>query len=184
MNINNFGPLNSEVWGTVSEWLMFIVTAASGFLIWQTLKSQNNLKFIEIERFKRENMPVWRIATVRNLNIPDKNKAMDALIRCVVEVSNGQAYNIKITCKYNDFLCYSNFPIEIGFLNTMQNENIVFTMNNYVYKDGTNTVADAYFSIEYSDQYGNKYVQLLEMHLREDGFIYAPTFQPTPLNAI
>lgn len=43
MDLNNFGPFSFDVWGSVSDWLVVSVTAATGVLIWKTLKSQTEV---------------------------------------------------------------------------------------------------------------------------------------------
>jgi hypothetical protein len=40
LNVNNFGPFSSEVWGTVSDWVLIIVTFFTALFIYRTLKAQ------------------------------------------------------------------------------------------------------------------------------------------------
>ena len=40
MNINNFGPFNSDVWGTVSDWFIGLITLGTVYFLYKTLKSQ------------------------------------------------------------------------------------------------------------------------------------------------
>jgi len=68
MNINNFGPFEAETWGTVSDWVMVVVTAATLYLIYKTLKSQTMVQrlqaqatTIENERFRIQHMPQFNL---------------------------------------------------------------------------------------------------------------------------
>lgn len=55
VNIENgelFGLyFNPEVWGTVSDYVMVVVTAITAFLLWRTLKSTNSLLVFENKRY-------------------------------------------------------------------------------------------------------------------------------------
>jgi len=55
--LNNFGPFQSEVWGNVSDWLVFFATVGTGLLIWRTLNSQLKIQEFENIRLKRELLP-------------------------------------------------------------------------------------------------------------------------------
>ncbi|MCX2481567.1 hypothetical protein OQY15_20875 [Pedobacter sp. MC2016-15] len=93
MNINNFGAFDAEVWGTVSDWGVFFVTAGTGILVYLTLRSQNKvlksqqetlssqLKVQQIEqaRFQSEVVPSFsstmgRVDTEINPENEDKTR--------------------------------------------------------------------------------------------------------------
>src|SRR4051794_17899331 len=41
LDINNFGPFQSDVWGTVSEWIIVLVTFGTGIVIYYTFLYQS-----------------------------------------------------------------------------------------------------------------------------------------------
>lgn len=63
MDINNFGPFNSEVWGNVSDYVMVIVTAVTGLLIFFTFRSQQELQRLQDEIFRLSIKPEIVIIT-------------------------------------------------------------------------------------------------------------------------
>jgi len=74
MDINNFGPFDSDVWGTVSDWIILLVTIITGLLIWFTLKSQMEvqkiqlgLAVIENEVYRRSKLPQFEISASKTL---------------------------------------------------------------------------------------------------------------------
>jgi hypothetical protein len=56
MEINNFGPFNSDVWGTVSDWIMVLVTAITLYFLWRTLVSQQKalLSQLEVQKLQQQ----------------------------------------------------------------------------------------------------------------------------------
>ncbi|GEM_PF-2814130 len=44
MDINNFGIFHSEVWGTVSDWVMVVVTTLTAIFLYFSLKSQRQVQ--------------------------------------------------------------------------------------------------------------------------------------------
>ncbi|MFI5159064.1 MAG: hypothetical protein ACHQF4_09375 [Sphingobacteriales bacterium] len=75
-DINHFGPFASDVWGSVSEWAMVLVTIATAFLLLRTLrvqrltledqlkvtKTQQNIQLIEVMRHREEIKPRFDLA--------------------------------------------------------------------------------------------------------------------------
>jgi len=61
VSINSFGPFQSEVWGTVSDWVIAVVTSLTGLAIWLTFKeqlsvtrTQKNLLDIELIKLREQ----------------------------------------------------------------------------------------------------------------------------------
>ncbi|WP_158795882.1 hypothetical protein [Pedobacter sp. L105] len=80
MDINNFGPFASDVWGTISDWAMVIVTTLTAYYLWKTLKSQlvvqeSQVKVtrIESERYRRESLPLFKLSCTTLAPIIDGN---------------------------------------------------------------------------------------------------------------
>ena len=69
MDINKFGPFQAEVWGTVSDWFIVVITIITGIFIWRTLKSQITtqqfqgiLTEIEKQRHRVEILPQFKLS--------------------------------------------------------------------------------------------------------------------------
>jgi len=54
MNINNFGPFNADVWGSVSDWAMVAVTFYTLRYLRDTLKSQKDVQSLQQENTRIE----------------------------------------------------------------------------------------------------------------------------------
>lgn len=52
MDINNFDPFNSEVWGTFSDWAMVSVTGLTALLLLKTLRSQIKVQELQQKMFE------------------------------------------------------------------------------------------------------------------------------------
>ncbi len=74
LNINNFGPFDVSVWGTVGDWVMIFATAITAYYLWKTLKSQHLVQKLqeqvtrfEAMRFENDFMPKFTL-TAENEN--------------------------------------------------------------------------------------------------------------------
>lgn len=72
LSINNFGPFEADVWGTVSEWVMVVVTLGTGIAIILTFleqrkvtESQLKLQEIETDRYRKEIRPRFELKNER-----------------------------------------------------------------------------------------------------------------------
>ena len=68
MDINNFGPFNADVWGSVSDWFVALVTLTTAYYLYKTLKSQLKVQelgqtALEFERIRvtRETRPEFKV---------------------------------------------------------------------------------------------------------------------------
>ena len=61
MTINNFGPFNVEVWGSVSDWSLVIVTIITAYFIWKTLHEQVIINKVSINKDRRDVRPEFKI---------------------------------------------------------------------------------------------------------------------------
>ncbi len=67
-DVNNFGPFNSDVWGSVSDWLMLGATVLTAIYLIRTFKSQEDVQRqqqtitnIEINRHRLEILPRFEV---------------------------------------------------------------------------------------------------------------------------
>jgi hypothetical protein len=68
VTVNDFGPLQAEVWGTVSDSAMILVTIVTAYYLYQTLQSQkivqeaqSRITIIGNERYRNEHLPVFKL---------------------------------------------------------------------------------------------------------------------------
>nr|WP_121269850.1 hypothetical protein [Pedobacter schmidteae] len=153
MDLNNFGPFSAEVWGTFSDWMMVVVIAVTGFLIWLTFRSQTRVQKLQqisagIEQSRYE-------SEIR----PDV-LAKWGFFRDEVHVSltpvNREIRNlIYKTSQLPDYVIDNNKIEEINFNNYSVNHPIIF---KYTYNLKTNIV-NTLFSIHlvYQDEIGINY---------------------------
>lgn len=57
LSLNSFGPFQSDVWGTVSDWVMILVTIVTAYFLYKTLQSQKDVqgtqnKLLQIEQIR------------------------------------------------------------------------------------------------------------------------------------
>lgn len=57
MDINNFGPFQSDVWGTVSDWVVIIVTLGTGIFLVLAFNEQRKTNQLTSKQMKRQILP-------------------------------------------------------------------------------------------------------------------------------
>lgn len=92
MDLNNFGPLAAETWGTISDWAMVFVTSLTAYFLWRTLKSQTivqesqqKITTIETNRYISSIKPKFGFARENRMTSRD-----------------GETYAYKFQCLDND----------------------------------------------------------------------------------
>ena len=106
--LNSFGPFESDVWGTVSDWAMVIVTTLTAIFIYRTFREQLKVtkdqgELLKIEQIKlREQFRTELDATGGNV--------WDGVntIWLNIKAMNHHAYNVKIEKRGK-----SDFPLEL-----------------------------------------------------------------------
>jgi hypothetical protein len=91
MDINNFRLFNSEVWGNVSDYVMVLVTTATGLLILFTFQSQQELQRLQNEIYRLSIRPeIVIIANPFLINSGDDSYPFD------VRIENADVFNLRI----------------------------------------------------------------------------------------
>ena len=110
-------PFNVEIWGTVSDWAMVVITAATGLLLYLTLRAQLNLTKIERYKYKLLVKPELK-ADVRLMLISTKNGKRSASVNIDLEVKEHKCLIEKITITENnntkDWQILPESYIEVG----------------------------------------------------------------------
>jgi hypothetical protein len=110
MTVNNFGPFNAEVWGTVSDWVIVILTFLTAVYLIRTFQGQkelfilqNNTNQLEHFKFKTTIRPHFHIGIENSTDIVSKWKTEPFKVKLKGTITNHQgAKNITIESKTND----------------------------------------------------------------------------------
>lgn len=103
MVINNsmifFNPL---VWGTVSDWVVVLVTALTARYLWKTLQSQlkvqelqGKITLIENDRYRQEHVPKFKFKIIDHELTKDSN-GVSAWFLISIELTNNIAYKVDL----------------------------------------------------------------------------------------
>lgn len=179
MDINNFGPFDSAVWGTVSDWTMVVVTFFTLLYLIKTFiaqnyslgvqqqtlasqlsvqKDQNELTRIELERHRNEIKPILTgIPETLHPLVFSNNASFD-----VRNSSDFPAYNITITASNPKWIIRLPYePLEslmpgrhfvAEFLIDTENE------------QSPEMLEGGLIHVNFSDKSGNKYVQYIAFY--------------------
>jgi hypothetical protein len=171
MSVNNFGPFQAEIWGTVSDWLIVIVTGATGILLLLTFRSQLKVqyaqqKITDIEIFKHIQNVVPKFDLLKPLKserIVGDNLRID-VIQFVLQLNKNIAKDVSVEVDYIDQSGWVD-PIllmKADFLNSEGHIRI-----NGSYKGLANKTIegnavywiDVDFNLIFKDIYNNEYSQ-------------------------
>lgn len=196
---NSLITFDPNIWGTVSDWCIAVVTFGTGFLIWKTLKSQTDtlklqqtLNDYERIRLKKEIQPFF----THGINSHIKNIQNNYIILLDVFLTNRgefEAINVIIDYEKTPYqIDNSNFKphgiLPFKHNQVLRNGIINFAMECNVPKpiEGEDVgiiLCSLVMRIEFSDLQGNRYVQYLQ-YIQQDEFIEAASFglsNPKPL---
>lgn len=154
LHVYLFFPLNPDVWGTVSDWVMVLVTFVTAILLWQTLKSQSLVQqmqkgITDKEKFKHTQsiMPYFSISGHREPAGTD--------LRIYITCKNFDARNVLVNAIYGAFLTgeKDKWSREVVFKGTFIE--ISLTMHDLSQKIVQR------FSVDFEDLEGTRYNQEL-----------------------
>lgn len=101
----NFNP---NVWGTVSDWIVILITTLTAFFLYKTLKSQNEVQKTQNDLFHIENIrfiesikPILKYSESKDKNILKENH-YDIFSIEIKNISNNIAKGIKIIFEDKD----------------------------------------------------------------------------------
>jgi hypothetical protein len=152
----------ADVWGTVSDWVMIIVTTITAYFLYKTLKSQKEVqqaqnKFLEIEQVRlredyKPELDYNRFEKQLNINQPGK-QAVSFSIR---NKSENRALNV--TTIYSDDEKFPAITQAPNPRTLLKNE---IDMSLHYLADISNGALEyeITFTIEYEDVAGTKYQQ-------------------------
>ncbi|MBU7569984.1 MAG: hypothetical protein KAF41_04970 [Flavobacterium sp.] len=165
MDINNFGPFNSDVWGTVSDWTMVIMTGLTAYFLIKTFREQKRATDIEHERYVDQIKPTFKLSHYdTKITIAENKYEIESKIELsctrtvpkILQVSFIQSKTGKwrFTGKDGNKI---HFPFEIkDFIHGQ-------IRGSFSGDDKCNNRTGCTFQIIFSDQLGNIYCQFLEL---------------------
>jgi len=164
-----------EVWGTVSDWFIAIVTSITAYYLYQTLKSQKEVqetqtKLFEIEkfRFSESIKPILKFTQPTNdqrIITDNQDKCINSII--ITNDSNNNALEGSITMvsetKNIEFINSKVFE----YFHLRKNENFRL---NFILHDTKSSENLLILCFKYQDIANNKYVQYINCHLKVNGY--------------
>jgi len=152
-------PLNADVWGTVSDWTIVIVTIFSGALIWNTLKAQ-----IDSNKISQNN---YRLSIFPNFTISEE----------IYKDSDGNYFTVTLNNnKALNFILYEDTSLN-RFINTKKiipilhlnvgNAVKIYCNSNEIPKIN-GALQTNFITFSFEDITGNKYEQNIFIHHSHD----------------
>ena len=170
-----------EIWGTVSDWIMILVTAGTAYLLWRTLKSQQEVqsaqnRLLEIEQIKliKEFKPV---IDYKDFHDETRQRFLDKLTNGSDFLSVA-AKNLDENIAINyDFITANNSQVEVVekfFPQPSLIKGDEFAAIHFIIKNLNNENPITYifhFLFTYNDLIGTKYQQRVYCTKDENGMI-------------
>lgn len=186
MNINHFGPLSPEVWGSVSDWLNITVTAITLYFIYRTFRSQVEVQQmqlkvtnIENERFRKECLPVFQAEILEDQPAQPANPK-ELLISIGFGLKKGECRNLTLAVESNmaksltwNHLAGNFQYLMAGGANLID---VLVTKNN----EDEPYMFPVTLDFLYEDMVGNLYKQKIHCIKRRSGKHQVYTFTPVP----
>lgn len=108
LSLNSFGPFQSDVWGTVSDWAIVVVTAITAIYIYRTFRAQLKVTTDQTELLKIEQIRI-REQFRTEIDVSGGNEWTSVNTFWVnIKALNHNAYNIKIK-----IIRDSGFPLKL-----------------------------------------------------------------------
>lgn len=162
-------PYHAEIWGTVSDWIMILVTGVTAYYLYHTLISQNSVLDLERSKYKEANQPIF---SGRFLSY------MDNIVQIRIECKSKMAKKVRITYQNRPQL-YHFIPrhgeVVYGYYTEMQGnllENDSFQINIQVDTDRYNDFNFQFFLVFYDMTGINGYYQQIDFRFRATEFRY------------
>lgn len=161
--INHFLP--PEIWGTVSDWVMILVTSITALFLFRTLKSQrevqktqNELFRIENIRFKESIKPSLKYTASTDKMIPGDTDKKILTIE-VINETNGMALNISRIVSQNEQTSQIFIPTGLSDKRNHLKQGDNPLLFHFLIGSGSPASGWVSFALNYQDISGTKYKQ-------------------------
>ena len=116
--INNFTPFQADVWGTVSDWVMIVVTTVTAFAIWFTFREQKEVTKLQLKSYLFTIRPQFTLGRMGNMFWNENGVHCELLVNKnialnLVVVDNGIGYEKLFIPRDRIGSVAFNRPIEI-----------------------------------------------------------------------
>lgn len=165
-------PLQADVWGTVSDWVMIVVTAFTAYYLVKSFREQKIITQLEQKRFLDSYLPILEVINIVYTNIQSVSKTEFNII-----IKSNSLQNLRISHNFPDSFnitvpyVINNVMIakekKLSFSVSFVLEPVFIEVNEY----SGNTIV-----FEYEDYLGNKYQQYL-LFLGSDNLHMQPAFR-------
>ncbi|HEY4323107.1 MAG TPA: hypothetical protein VGN20_03955 [Mucilaginibacter sp.] len=156
LSLNSFVPFESDVWGTVSDWAMVIVTGITAIFIYRTFRAQLKVTKDQTELLKIEQIRL-REQFRTEIDVSGGNEWTSVNTFWVnIKAINHNAFNLKIK-----IVRASGYPLRL-----LNEEIVLLKMENWVgvIKQEVNheDLKNEYeIQISYEDANGKSYIQIV-----------------------
>jgi hypothetical protein len=180
LDINNFGPFEATVWGTVSEWSVVILTAVTAFFLIRTFKSQKAVQEIQQtqtkmanERYRIEFRPEFQLAPI-DVNHREIAGTQHSVVKFKLKLTQNEAIDVDIikgggiglietiTLAKNNY--GHHLPLKVVHWN--EEYDLFFTIKPNMTLFPTEGCY-FFFSLNFKDAIGNPYSELFSVTFKE-----------------
>lgn len=185
MDINNFGPFDAAVWGTVTDVIITAVTIITAVYLYKTFKSQiavqkmqQSLTEIENERYRIEHKPIFEIVPSEIKEIGKKEQDSKSLVSFKLKLIKNDAKDIEVsprsgTANIDQISLGKN---HIGITMPVSN---IYTPDEFDLHFHVSTLSVLYdseggyffFHLNFRDTLGNTYIQEFAVTFHQTTFI-------------
>jgi hypothetical protein len=170
MDLNNFGPLDPAIWGTVSDWFMFAVTFFTALYLVKTFKSQKKIQDlqeqlhrIESIRFTNEMQPRFSAqSSYSDIETFDSGEDIKHIIHLyLTNTSKGTAKNIRISYFDQEENTQEVYSYTFGYPNELLIPQlpVVPIIISYDEDANPNYIVDTDLVVRFFDMENNEYEQ-------------------------
>lgn len=153
---------NPNIWGTVSDWGMVVITSVTAYYLYKTLQAQKEVqitqsKLFEIEniRFRESIKPILKYSISEEIITPEEKKNSIIYTIEVINETNNSALEISIDHRETENVKRVIFTRPQNHLKNGDNPYLV----HFLIEDFTKSLNYILFSIYYKDVSGTKYQQ-------------------------
>lgn len=176
MDINNFGPFRSDVWGTVSDWALVLFTMGTITGVFLTYRSQQRLFNLERFKLREASRPEFELSIEMSDAEVVENR-FNLRIKFLFTLRLNRANNVKIKLaerEVQEFEAYVKQFIEIAPLRNMLVNDVFFippmpfNVDLLTRGDIKTFFITLTFIVCFDDILGNHYEQKIELILLDN----------------
>lgn len=153
---------NPNIWGTVSDWSMVIITSVTAYYLYRTLQSQKEVqttqsKLFEIEsiRFRESIKPILKFSISNEVITPEEKKNSRIYTIEIKNETHNNALDISVDHREGDNVKRVAFERPQSHLKNDDKPYLV----HFLIEDFTKSLNYIIFTVNYNDVSGTRYRQ-------------------------